>query len=440
MEGAGRKNLMNLTIPTSSAGGGSGGGGGGGSGSDSEQKSATGVVDVQRVMKKMDEQGEELDESQRQKLVEFVRRKHTIGELKNDDFADIVELGCGSSGVVQRVLHKPTKQVMARKLIHLEIKPSVRTQIIRELEVLHSCNSPYIVGYFGAFFVDSSATISICMEYMNAGSLDLVLKQAGRLPEPIVSKITFSVLRGLIYLRQNINCLHRDVKPSNILVNLEGECKLCDFGVSGQLIDSMANSFVGTRSYMAPERLNGEEYSILSDIWSMGLSLIELATGRYPIPQPDSRDYTNIFSSDRQQNLREHMEAAKTGKRLRSVTKSRLKRTSTQFLQMSAGMEAPQNGPKQMAIFELLSYIVYQQPPKLPSFAFSEEFCDFVDCCLRKNPKERVGLESLMRHDFPKKYEEEPEVSLGKYLGAILDHGHPVLGASSSSSSLANPQ
>uniref|UniRef100_A0A1I8FNG1 mitogen-activated protein kinase kinase n=1 Tax=Macrostomum lignano TaxID=282301 RepID=A0A1I8FNG1_9PLAT len=82
----------------------------------------------------------------------FVQRKRSIGELRHEDFDDIAELGRGSSGVVQRVLHRPTRQAMARKLIHLEIKPSVRAQIIRELEVLHSCNSPYIIGYFGAYF------------------------------------------------------------------------------------------------------------------------------------------------------------------------------------------------------------------------------------------------------------------------------------------------
>ena len=110
---------------------------------------------------------------------------------------------------------------------------------------------------------------------MDGGSLDLILKKAGRIPEPYLGKITTAVsstvfiikfentvktpffmfiqqvLKGLSYLRDKHQIIHRDVKPSNILVNSRGEIKICDFGVSGQLIDSMANSFVGTRSYMS---------------------------------------------------------------------------------------------------------------------------------------------------------------------------------------------
>lgn len=134
-------------------------------------------------------------------------------------------------------------------MIHLEVKPAVKKQIIRELKILHDCNSPYIVGFYGAFYSDGE--ISICMEYMDGGSLDLVLKRYGKLPENILGKVTLSVLRGLAYLRDKHNIIHRDVKPSNVLVNSRGEIKLCDFGVSGQLIDSLANSFVGTRSYMS---------------------------------------------------------------------------------------------------------------------------------------------------------------------------------------------
>ena len=71
------------------------------------------------------------------------------------------------------------------------------------------------------------------------------------------------MLRGLAYLREKHQIIHRDVKPSNILVNSQGEIKICDFGVSGQLIDSMANTFVGTRSYMSPERLQVSYYLVV---------------------------------------------------------------------------------------------------------------------------------------------------------------------------------
>jgi mitogen-activated protein kinase kinase 1 len=170
-------------------------------------------------------------------------------ELREEDVEKIVELGYGNGGVVDKVRHIPTGIVMARKLIHLEVKPAVRNQIMRELKVLHDCNSPFIVGFFGAYYLDRE--ISICMEYMDGGSLDLVLRRCGRIPECMIAKITQHVLSGLRYLSEHLQIMHRDVKPSNILVNTKGEIKLCDFGVSGQLIDSMLDSFVGTRSYMS---------------------------------------------------------------------------------------------------------------------------------------------------------------------------------------------
>ena len=94
-----------------------------------------------------------------------------------------------------------------RKLIHLEVKPLVRTQILRELNILEECNSPYIVGFYGAFTSDGE--ISICMEYMDGGSLDLVLRKVNRIPENILGKITESVLNGLSYLREARQIMHR---------------------------------------------------------------------------------------------------------------------------------------------------------------------------------------------------------------------------------------
>ncbi|NP_001427617.1 dual specificity mitogen-activated protein kinase kinase 2 isoform 2 [Homo sapiens] len=211
----------------------------------SEGASEANLVDLQKKLEEL-----ELDEQQKKRLEAFLTQKAKVGELKDDDFERISELGAGNGGVVTKVQHRPSGLIMARKLIHLEIKPAIRNQIIRELQVLHECNSPYIVGFYGAFYSDGE--ISICMEHMDGGSLDQVLKEAKRIPEEILGKVSIAVLRGLAYLREKHQIMHRDVKPSNILVNSRGEIKLCDFGVSGQLIDSMANSFVGTRSYMAP--------------------------------------------------------------------------------------------------------------------------------------------------------------------------------------------
>ncbi|VDL96023.1 unnamed protein product [Schistocephalus solidus] len=343
---------------------------------------------------------QQLDDNQRQRVEEFLAGKQIIDELRPEDFKKLSELGAGNWGVVSRVRHLTTGLIMAKKTIRLDIKHEVRTQIIRELEasffnspaatphtvvstggwsqILHDCTSPYIIGYYGAFFADGN--ISICMEYMDGGSLDMVLKHAGRMPEPIVSRILYAVLRGLVYLRRHLSMIHRDVKPSNILVRRNGEVKLCDFGASGKLIDSVAHSFVGSRSYMAPERISGKPYNTSSDVWSLGLTLIELATGRYPIPAiEDESLYFSGFSPDRDANLKEHITAASEGLKLRPVTTP--------------------NAPA-MSIFDLLVYIVEQPLPRLPTTCFNDDFIDLTAQCLRVEHTERPSLEELLLHPF----------------------------------------
>jgi len=196
----------------------------------------------------------DVDENQRARLQSFTELKKKLGEPKpEDEYERLAEIGAGNGGVVYRVRHKKSGVEMARKMIMMDVKPAIRKQIVTELKILHECSSPYIVGYFGSYQCDGE--INIFMEYMNGGSLDVVLRKIGKIPELYTRKITTAVLRGLAYLREKHQIIHRDIKPSNILVNSSGEIKICDFGVSGQLIDSMANTFVGTRSYMSPERL-----------------------------------------------------------------------------------------------------------------------------------------------------------------------------------------
>ncbi|XP_048886194.1 dual specificity mitogen-activated protein kinase kinase 1 [Brienomyrus brachyistius] len=359
-------------------------------------------TNLESLQKKLEEL--ELDEQQRKRLEAFLTQKQKVGELKDDDFSKICELGAGNGGVVFKVLHRPSGLIMARKLIHLEIKPAVRNQIIRELQVLHECNSPYIVGFYGAFYSDGE--IGICMEHMDGGSLDQSLKKAGKIPEQILGKVSIAVIKGLSYLREKHKIMHRDVKPSNILVNSRGEIKLCDFGVSGQLIDSMANSFVGTRSYMSPERLQGTHYSVQSDIWSMGLSLVEMAIGRFPIPPPDAKELEQIFGFPVEGEARP------------SATSPRPRPLGRPVSSHGIDSRPP------MAIFELLDYIVNEPPPKLPNI-FSPEFQDFVNKCLIKNPAERADLKQLMVHPFIKQSEVE-EVDFTGWLCSTIGLSQPI--------------
>jgi len=137
-------------------------------------------------------------------------------------------------------------------------------QLLIELEILNLCDSPYIVQHFGSFLADRDTQIGILMEYCEAGSLDNLLgkmkKKDMRCSEHVLGRIASSVLKGLDYLHQR-RIIHRDIKPSNIVVTRDGVIKLCDFGVSGELIDSMAGTFTGTSYYMA--------VSLLRVTWQM---------------------------------------------------------------------------------------------------------------------------------------------------------------------------
>ena len=135
---------------------------------------------------------------------------------------------------------------------------------------------------------DSTGTISIAMEFCEGGSLDAVYREikklGGRTGEKPLGKIAEGVLHGLKYL-QSHRIIHRDIKPSNVLLCRNGQVKLCDFGVSGDVgTNKEANTFIGTSYYMAPERIQGQSYTITSDVWSLGVTLLEVAQHRFPFP------------------------------------------------------------------------------------------------------------------------------------------------------------
>ena len=130
------------------------------------------------------------------------------------------------------------------------------------------------------------------LEFMDAGSLGEAIRllkshrQAGQplIPEPVAGKIIHLVLNGLLFLHKYLHEVHRDIKPDNILLDSFSMAKLTDYGISKQLEHTLGvcNSFIGTLVYIAPEKIDKGSYSFPSDVWSLGLVLIEMITGEYP--------------------------------------------------------------------------------------------------------------------------------------------------------------
>lgn len=255
----------------------------------------------------------------------------------------------GDSSPAGRKPSGGTGVVMAMKEMRLELDDAKFASIIMELDILHRCISPNIVDFYGAFFQEGA--VYICMEFMDGGSIDKLYGDG--IPENVLRKIALATVKGLKTLKDEHNIIHRDVKPTNILMNTRGQIKICDFGVSGNLVASIAKTNIGCQSYMAPERISsggiaqaganpgGGTYSVQSDIWSLGLTIIECALGRYPYP-PET--YNNIFSQ--------------------------------------------------------LSAIVDGEPPDLPEEGYSDAAKNFVRGCLNKIPKLRPTYSMLLQHQW----------------------------------------
>ncbi|KAJ1734279.1 MAP kinase kinase (MEK) [Coemansia biformis] len=259
-------------------------------------------------------------------------------DLREEDLEVGKPMGEGAGGTVVKAVHRPTQTPMALKFIRADF--SIRQQILKELQILHECNSPYIVSFYGAYPKDNG--VQVCLEFMDLRSFDGIYRKNGPIPVPVIGQVTYSVLQGLKYLYEDLRVMHRDIKPSNILLNSLGFIKICDFGISKEMVSSIANTFVGTASYMSPERMNGGSYTVKSDIWSLGLTLMELVLGRYPL----------------------------------------------------------KGEGESMSIFEMLSYINTETLPQLSDEQFPPGLCDLVAKCLIKDPAKRPTLKDLLNHQY----------------------------------------
>ncbi|EFO20742.1 STE/STE20/MST protein kinase [Loa loa] len=254
-----------------------------------------------------------------------------------EEVFDVVgKLGEGSYGSVHKAIHKQTGHVLAVKKVPVDTDLQ---EIIKEISIMQQCDSKYVVKYYGSYFKNSD--LWIVMEYCGAGSVsDIMRIRKKTLNEAEIGAVTRDVLKGLRYLH-DLKKIHRDIKAGNILLNAEGHGKLADFGVAGQLTDTMAkrNTVIGTPFWMAPEVIQEIGYDTKADIWSLGITAMEMAEGRPP--HADIHPMRAIFM------------------------------------------------------------IPTKPPPTLKCEGdWSQDFVDFVGQCLVKNPDERKSAYDLLEHPF----------------------------------------
>jgi serine/threonine protein kinase len=248
-------------------------------------------------------------------------------------------LGEGSYGSVHKARNRQTSEIVAIKIIPVE---GDQDELLREIEILKTCSNAHIINYFGSYFHESD--LWIVMEYCGAGSVSDLIGAASALPtEEQICVILQCALQGLIYLHKDKRSIHRDVKAGNILLTNDGKAKLADFGVSAQMNSTMSKrrTVIGTPFWMAPEVIQESSYDGKADIWSLGITAIEMAQG-----EPPNSDIHPM-----------------------------------------------------RAIFMIPS----KPPPTLddPS-QWSKDFVDFVKVCLLKNPAERPDSTELTKHAFMK--------------------------------------
>lgn len=199
------------------------------------------------------------------------------------DLFDVKEcIGKGNFGDVYKAIEKSTNEVYAVKVVNLEETDDDINVLVQEIAFLAQLRSDHITNYYQTLVTD--VYMWIVMEYCGGGSCADLLKCHKQLNEDIVCFIIRETLKGLDYLHGQKK-VHRDIKAANILLTTNGMVKLADFGVSGQITQTHArrDTFVGTPFWMAPEVISRRSgYNEKVDIWSLGITTIELITGSPP--------------------------------------------------------------------------------------------------------------------------------------------------------------
>ncbi|KAK1401629.1 Mitogen-activated protein kinase kinase kinase NPK1 [Heracleum sosnowskyi] len=199
-------------------------------------------------------------------------------------------IGCGAFGQVYMGMNLDSGELLAVKQVLIVANNASKEKAqahIKELEeevkLLKNLSHPNIVRYLGT--VKEEEALNILLEFVSGGSISSLLGKFGSFPEAVIRMYTKQLLLGLDYLHKN-GIMHRDIKGANILVDNRGCIKLADFGASKQVVElatvTGAKSMKGTPYWMAPEVILQTGHSFSADIWSVGCTIIEMATGKPP--------------------------------------------------------------------------------------------------------------------------------------------------------------